>query len=91
MHFNKHHCKTLRTINKETSNGILSVSSNLFGFTSVILRRRVNLTALSREFLVTYELQQKDFDELVAQLPMDFETVCQLRDTILNTDIAESY
>jgi hypothetical protein len=90
-HFSKTIGKTLRTINKETQKDNLSVTSNLFGFTAVILRRRVSLTALSREFIVTYELRQKDFDELVALYPSDFETVCQLRDTILNTDIPESY
>ena len=91
MHFNKHICKSLRTINKETKVDKLSISSNLFGFTAIILRRLVRLTALSREFIVTYELQQKDFDELVAQYPADFEAVCQLRDNIHNTDIPESY
>ena len=90
MHFNKPICKTLRTINRE-SKGDLGISPNLFGFTSVLTRRRVNLTALSKEFIVTYELEQKVFDELVAQYPADFETVCQLRDTILNTDLPESY
>lgn len=80
-------------INKQGSgsNGQQNVSPNLFGFVSVILRRRVNLTALSKEFLVAYELQQKDFDELVAQYPADFETVCELRDKILNLPTPESY
>lgn len=41
--------------------------------------------------MVTYELQQKDFDELVSQYPVDFETVCQLRDNILNTEQPESF
>lgn len=57
----------------------------------MLLRRQTNLTALSKEFLVTYELKQKEFYEHVAQCPADFETVCQLRDTILNTCHPESY
>lgn len=40
---------------------------------------------------MTYELQQKDFDEMVAQHPVDFETVCELRDTILDRNMSESY
>jgi len=90
-HFNKLLYKTLRTINKEPQKDKLGVTSNLFGFTSVLLRKRVQLTALSKEFIVTYELEQKDFDELVSQYPADFETVCQLRDNILQNDFPESY
>mgnify|MGYP000861631130 FL=1 len=62
LHFNKPIYKTLRVINKDLSSDKLSVSSNLFGFTAIVLRRPVNLTAISKEFIVTYELQQKDFD-----------------------------
>lgn len=61
FHYNKPICKTLRTINKEVQKDKLSISSNLFGFTSIILRRKANLTTVSHEFLLTYELQQKDF------------------------------
>jgi len=62
LHFNKPIRKTLRFINKDVQKDKLSVSSNLFGFTAMVLRRAVNLTAISKEFIVTYELQQKDFD-----------------------------
>lgn len=74
--FNKPIFKTLRVINRESLKDKFSVSSNLFGFTATILRRRVNLTAISREFIVTYELEHKDFEDLLAQEPNDFETVC---------------
>lgn len=70
-HLNKNIYKTLRVINKEPTKG-LGVSRNLFGFTAIILRKRVNLTALSREFIVVYELQQKDFNEMVGESPVDF-------------------
>lgn len=49
----------------------------------------MNLTALSREFIVTYELQEDDFKELVAEFPLDFENVCQLRDEILAMKMPE--
>lgn len=76
IHFNKPIFKTLRTIDRQSREARLSVSPNLFGFTSVVLRKPVSLTALSREFTVTYELQQKDFDELLIQYPADFESIC---------------
>lgn len=91
MHLHKPIFKTLRTINKEALKDEESVSPNLFGFTSVLLRRRLNLTVVSKEFLVTYELKHKDFEDIVSQSPIDFETVCQLRDYILNTSPVESY
>lgn len=91
LHFNKPIYKTLRIINKDKPKSNMSVSSNLFGFTAMVLRRPVNLTALSKEFIVTYELPQKDFDQLIREYPIDFETVCQLRDSILHNNIIESY
>jgi hypothetical protein len=42
----------------------------------MILKRPVNLAAVSREFIITYELQQSDFDELISQYPSDFESMC---------------
>jgi hypothetical protein len=91
LHFNKPIYKTLRVINKDLSSDKLSVSSNLFGFTAIVLRRPVNLTAISKEFIVTYELQQKDFDELIRDYLTDYEAVCQLRDNIQNSDLPECY
>lgn len=93
LHFNNPIRKTMKVINKNgnSEKNKLSISPNLFGFVSMILRRRVSLTALSKEFLVAYELEQKDFDESVSQYPLDFETVCELRDKILSLNIPESY
>lgn len=62
FHFNKAIHKTLRTINKETEKTKFSVSSNLFGFTALLLKRNVNLTTICSDFAVAYELQQKDFE-----------------------------
>lgn len=87
FHFNKAISKTLRTINKETEKNKFSVSSNLFGFTALLLRRNVNLTAICPDFAVAYELQQKDFDDLVTEEPFDFESVRELKDRILSTPI----
>lgn len=91
MHFNKPIIKTIRTISKENTREDNSVSSNLFGFSAVLLRRRLDLTVLSKEFLVTYELKHKNFEDLVSQLPIDIETTCQLLDFILRTSLLESY
>lgn len=71
-HFKKQIFKTIRTINTDCGQDKLNVSSNLFGLTAVLLRRRVNLSALSKEFLLTYEFQEKDFHEFVSQSPVDF-------------------
>lgn len=50
FHHNNPICKTIKIINKDgnRANEKLGVTSNLFGFVSVILRRKVNLTALSK-------------------------------------------
>lgn len=54
LHFNKPIYKILRVINKDQHRNNWSVSSNLFGFTAMILRRQVNLSAVSKEFIITY-------------------------------------
>ena len=66
-HHTKAVSKTLRVINNKGEQSRLSVSSNLFGFTAIVLHRKTNLTAVSADFAVVYELQEKDFDELVAE------------------------
>lgn len=60
--FNKVISKTLRVIEANAS-----VSANLFGYTEMLLRRKVNLAAVSRDFIVAYELAQHDFEYAVAQ------------------------
>lgn len=90
-HFSKPISKTLRTINGNEGEDKLGVSNNAFGSTAFLLRRPTNLTALSREFIVTYELAQKDFNTLITDFPSDFEAVCQLRDRILSRIIIESH
>ena len=54
FHHTKTISKTLRTINNEGEQNRLNVSSNLFGFTSLLLRRKTNLTAVSTDFAVVY-------------------------------------
>ena len=62
FHYTKAIYKTLRTLNKQVEQSKLNVSSNLFGITTILLRRNTNLTAVCSDFAVAYELQQKDFD-----------------------------
>lgn len=48
LHYNKSMYKTLRVINANEGKGTHEVSNNLVGLTAVLLRRPVDLTALSR-------------------------------------------
>ncbi len=81
IYIEKHHnnisiMKKVREI-KPSEN---AMAMNVFGYSSLIMNRNINLKAISKETAVSYVLRRKDVLECIEKSMLDFESFNELRE-----------